>query len=92
MEQLQVLMRSRPVRIAFFVSVDEHAHPILDAAFRCALPTLMAMTEHRAVGSVIGYFQAGGVTANPAARILDDSILDGLPGTSAPSTQGHDLP
>lgn len=36
MEQLQVLMRSRPVRIAFFVSVDEHAHPILDAIFRCA--------------------------------------------------------
>src|SRR6185437_2784854 len=36
MEQLQVLMRSRPVRIAFFVPVDEHAHPILDAIFRCA--------------------------------------------------------
>lgn len=36
MDQLQVLMRSRPVRIAFFVSVDEDAHPILDAVFRCA--------------------------------------------------------
>jgi integrase len=36
-----------------------------------ALPALMAMTNHRAVGSVIGYFQAGGVTDNPAARLLD---------------------
>lgn len=36
MEQLQILMRSRPVRIAFFVSLDEHTHPILDAVFRCA--------------------------------------------------------
>jgi len=40
-----------------------------------ALPALMAMTEHRAVGSVIGYFQAGGVTDNPAARLLKDAIL-----------------
>jgi integrase len=37
-----------------------------------ALPALMAMTEHRSVSSVIGYFQAGGVTDNPAARLLDD--------------------
>lgn len=37
-----------------------------------ALPALMAMTEHRAVASVIGYFQAGGVTENPAARLLGD--------------------
>lgn len=37
-----------------------------------ALPALMAMTEHRSVASVIGYFQAGGVTDNPAARLLDD--------------------
>lgn len=36
-----------------------------------ALPALMAMTEHRAVSSVIGYFQAGGVEDNPAARLLD---------------------
>jgi hypothetical protein len=36
MEQLQVLMRSRPVRIAFFVSRDEHTHPILDAIFQFA--------------------------------------------------------
>ena len=41
-----------------------------------ALPALMAMTEHRAVGSVIGYFQAGGVTDNPAAQMLDDGILN----------------
>lgn len=36
-----------------------------------ALPALMAMTEHRSVSSVIGYFQAGGVADNPAARLLD---------------------
>jgi hypothetical protein len=38
-----------------------------------ALPALMAMTEHRSVASVIGYFQAGGVTDNPAARLLEDA-------------------
>ena len=37
-----------------------------------ALPAIMAMTEHRAVASVIGYFQAGGVTDNPAAKLLGD--------------------
>lgn len=36
-----------------------------------ALPALMAMTEHRSVASVIGYFQAGGVADNPAARLLE---------------------
>ena len=36
-----------------------------------ALPAIMAMTEHRAVASVIGYFQAGGVTDNPAAKMLE---------------------
>lgn len=37
-----------------------------------ALPAIMAMTEHRSVASVIGYFQAGGVQDNPAARLLDN--------------------
>lgn len=36
-----------------------------------ALPALMAMTEHRAVSSVIGYYQAGEASQNPAARLLD---------------------
>ena len=36
-----------------------------------ALPALMAMTDHRSVASVIGYFQAGGVADNPAARLLE---------------------
>jgi len=36
-----------------------------------ALPALMAMTEHRSVGSVIGYFQSGGAQDNPAARLLE---------------------
>lgn len=34
------------------------------------LPAVMAMTEHRSVGSVIGYFQAGAAEDNPAARLL----------------------
>lgn len=36
-----------------------------------ALPALMAMTEHRSVASVIGYFQAGGAADNPAAKLLE---------------------
>ena len=38
-----------------------------------ALPALMAMTEHRAVASVMGYFQAGAASSNPAALPLEDS-------------------
>lgn len=34
------------------------------------LPAVMAMTEHRSVASVVGYFQAGQVEDNPAARLL----------------------
>lgn len=34
------------------------------------LPAVMAMTEHRSVASVIGYFQAGAAEVNPAARLL----------------------
>ncbi len=37
-----------------------------------SLPAIMQLTEHRAVSSVVGYFQAGGATANPAARLLED--------------------
>lgn len=36
MEQLQVQSRSRPVRIAFFVALDAHAHDVLDAIFQCS--------------------------------------------------------
>jgi len=39
-----------------------------------ALPALMAMTEHRSVASIMGYFHAGGAAANPAARLLDRPI------------------
>lgn len=38
-----------------------------------ALPALMAMTEHRAVASVMGYFQAGSAANNPAARLLGET-------------------
>lgn len=38
-----------------------------------ALPALMVLTEHRSVAQAIGYFQAGEITHNPAARLLDDS-------------------
>jgi integrase len=34
------------------------------------LPAVMALTEHRSVASVIGYFQAGAAEDNPAARLL----------------------
>ena len=37
-----------------------------------SLPAIMALTEHRAVSSVVRYFQAGSATANPAARLLED--------------------
>lgn len=47
-----------------------------------ALPALMAMTDHRSVASVVGYFQAGGATDNPAARLLDDPDAPAL--TSRP--------
>ncbi|HDS1215934.1 TPA: tyrosine-type recombinase/integrase [Stenotrophomonas maltophilia] len=36
-----------------------------------ALPALMAMTDHRSVASVIGYFQQGGAVNNPAARLSE---------------------
>lgn len=36
-----------------------------------AIRGLMALTEHRSVAQAIGYFQAGEITHNPAARLLD---------------------
>ncbi|HEY1138433.1 MAG TPA: site-specific integrase [Xanthomonadaceae bacterium] len=36
-----------------------------------SLPAIMQLTEHRAVSSVVGYFQAGSAADNPAARLLD---------------------
>jgi integrase len=36
-----------------------------------ALPALMALTEHRSVASVVGYFHAGEAPNNPAARLLE---------------------
>ncbi|MBK0052763.1 site-specific integrase [Stenotrophomonas sp. S39] len=38
-----------------------------------ALPAIMAMTDHRSVVSVIGYYQAGSAETNPAARMLENS-------------------
>ncbi|WP_240196384.1 MULTISPECIES: site-specific integrase [Stenotrophomonas] len=37
-----------------------------------ALPALMAMTDHRSVASVIGYYQHGRVAENPAAHLLEE--------------------
>ena len=42
-----------------------------------ALPALMAMTGHRSVASVIGYFQTDGVADNPAARLLESHESSG---------------
>jgi len=36
MEQLQILSRSRPVRIAFFIALDQHADAVLDEIFQSA--------------------------------------------------------
>ena len=36
------------------------------------LAAVMQLTEHRAVSSVIGYFQAGDAPNNPASRLLDN--------------------
>lgn len=35
------------------------------------LAAVMAMTEHRAVSSVVGYFQSGAAALNPAAKLLE---------------------
>jgi integrase len=37
-----------------------------------SLPAIMQLTEHRAVSSVVGYFQAGNAPNNPASRLLDN--------------------
>lgn len=37
-----------------------------------SLPAIMQLTEHRAVSSVVGYFQAGDAPNNPASRLLDN--------------------
>lgn len=36
-----------------------------------ALPALMAMTDHRSVASVVGYYQGGSVKDNPASRLME---------------------
>lgn len=36
-----------------------------------SLPAIMQLTEHRAVSSVLGYFQTGSSSSNPAARLLE---------------------
>jgi integrase len=38
-----------------------------------SLPAIMQLTEHRAVSSVVGYFQSGHATVNPGARLLEDA-------------------
>lgn len=37
------------------------------------LPAVMAMTDHRTVGTVLGYFQSGGIAHNPAAHLLGET-------------------
>ncbi|HFF3781554.1 tyrosine-type recombinase/integrase [Stenotrophomonas maltophilia] len=36
-----------------------------------ALPALMAMTDHRSVASVVGYYQGGSAKDNPASRLME---------------------
>lgn len=47
-----------------------------------ALPALMAMTEHRTVASVVGYFHAGEAPNNPAAHLLDGAEANPITATS----------
>lgn len=38
-----------------------------------ALPAIMQLTGHRSASSVVGYLQSGCASANPAARLLENS-------------------
>jgi len=49
------------LRSGFFTEAGKQGVPLL---------AVMAMTEHRAVASVIGYFQSGAAEDNPAGRLL----------------------
>jgi len=44
-----------------------------------ALPAIMAMTDHRSVVSVIGYYNAGAAEINPAARLLEGDLPAAAP-------------
>lgn len=54
-----------------------------------ALPAIMAMTDHRSVVSVIGYYQAGAAEINPAARMLEGA-RKALTGGIAGLAEGSD--
>jgi hypothetical protein len=43
-----------------------------------SLGEVMAMTEHRSVGIVTGYFQAGSLLASGATQLLQDSYSNQL--------------
>lgn len=42
----------------------------------------MAMTEHRTVASVVGYFHVGEAPNNPAAHLLDGAEANPITATS----------
>ncbi|CAI3803288.1 hypothetical protein GLGCALEP_03200 [Pseudomonas sp. MM221] len=39
----------------------------------------MAMTEHRSVSTVMGYFQAGSLLDSQASQLLSSTPLDAVP-------------
>ena len=67
------LIIQRRVALAGLGGALRRAQPALRLHHRrcAALPALMAVTDHRSVASVIGYFQQGGAVNSPAARLLD---------------------
>src|SRR5438309_7287727 len=68
---------------AMLTTCDDSLEGIRDRALLCfgfasgagrqniPLAAVMAMTEHRAVSSVVGYFQSGAAQLNPAASLLE---------------------
>lgn len=53
------------------------------------LGEVMAMTEHRGVGTVMGYFQAGSLLASAASRLLPDVPVAPSPATATLSDSGE---
>lgn len=61
-------------------------------ASRHCPPTLMALTEHRSVSSVVAYFQSGSATANPTAHLLGGEAGDEKSDRQMPPDSTSSLP
>jgi len=73
----EALMRREHGRRVMMLDPNIRAGFVTEGARQgVALPALMAMTEHRSVSSVMGYFHAGSADQNPAARLMDAPDAD----------------